>query len=251
MQGTNPGHTDPISNPHLPPGGSRGDDSTHGAVDPASIRRGHEVDAYDTKIVLSVPALVVVFFVLAFVTVSIVFHFVSQPEVDPRANPMAVKRNSEPLNDRLNRIHRGGEVDQPRLEPLRLRGPNERVITSPELPTGNSPELHPEDIVPSPENTPELYKTGWVGPGKGHARISIAEAMTVMAKDQDKLLPAVKQGQGTEPPTTVHTPSESNAGRGASQATAGPPALPGAAKGKNDGKKDEKKDDKHHEEHKK
>src|SRR5580698_10287950 len=105
------------TNPH---GGStpRSPTDPHaGAVDPAAIKRGHEIDTYDTKSVLSVPLLVVLFFVLAFGTVTIVFSFVSKSEVDPKANPQAVAENSPPLNERLDRLKRngGGPKDQPHL----------------------------------------------------------------------------------------------------------------------------------------
>ena len=53
------------------------------------------------------------FFVLAFSVVSLVFYYVSKPEIDPLANPLAVKQNEAPLNEQFNRIHLGGPVNQP------------------------------------------------------------------------------------------------------------------------------------------
>jgi hypothetical protein len=198
-------------------------------VDSASVQRGHEIDSYDNKSVLSVPLLVVVFFALAFTTVTIVFSFVSKSEPDANANPMAVKVNEAPLNERLNDIHLGSkEVNQPRLEPLRLRTGDERAITRPETVTGNSPELHPEDIRPSKENTPELYKTGWLTPDKSVGHITINEAMELAI--QMKKFPTQKDG--TEPPRSTHVPTAANAGRGAGSVVATPPKLPGAVEPK-------------------
>jgi len=167
-----------------------------GAVDSAAIRRGHEADSYDFKSVLSVPLLVILFFVLAFTTVTIVFAFVSHTEVDPNANPFAVKQNEAPLNDRIGRIQRGGTVDQPRLEPLRERTGDEQAISRPETPTGNSPEIHPEDIRPNRENTPELYKVGWIEADKSVARITIDDAMRlalIQFKLSDQALVALRK----------------------------------------------------------
>ena len=50
---------------------------------PETIARGHEIDAYDTNSVLSVPLLVVLFFVLAFGTVSMIFYFIFPSEAGP------------------------------------------------------------------------------------------------------------------------------------------------------------------------
>jgi hypothetical protein len=181
MSTTNPDPgrpTEPVSGlTHHPPGSPPADNhGGSGPPDPATIARGHEVDAYDAVSVLSVPLMVILFFVLAFGTVTVIFYFIAPSVTDPGAHPQAVERNSEDLNKRLDRIHRGGEVDQPRLEPLKLRAGEARAITRPDLPTGNSPELHPEDLRPSPTNTPELFRGGWADPGKTVGRLTIDDA---------------------------------------------------------------------------
>jgi hypothetical protein len=192
-----------------------------GGVDDAAIKRGHEVDNYDSKLVLSVPALVVVFFILAFITVTIVFSFVSKSEPDPKANPFLAKYNQEPLNERLGGIHRGSDkVNQPRLEPLVTRWSDERSITRPPTPTGNSPEIHPEDIIPSKENTPELFESGWQGAKHDFGHITIDKAMDEV-RDKIKVQP-----QQVQPLPTTHLPSASNAGRGFGPSTVVPPKLP-------------------------
>src|SRR3569832_1081831 len=79
------------------------------------IARGYEADGYDTRSVLSVPLLVILFFVLAFGTVTVIFSFIAYPKADPKAHPGAVERNKAPLDQRYARIHRGAkDVDQPR-----------------------------------------------------------------------------------------------------------------------------------------
>lgn len=215
--GTNPGDTTPKAD-------SAGDPYA-GVVDAAAIRRGHEADEYDNKSVLSVPALVIVFFALAFTVVTIVFAFVAPSVAEPDAYPLAVKENEQPLNERLNDIRLDGPVNQPRLEPLRMREGNEKAITSPETPTGNSPELHPEDIIPSKVNTPALFESG-PSPDKGFERIPIDEAMkmAVMKEGKNAFFPT--QPKPVLPPKSTNVPSEANAGRGFGPSTVVLPALP-------------------------
>jgi hypothetical protein len=200
-----------------------------GGVDPAAIARGHELDGYDTKSVLSVPLLVVLFFLLAFGSVTIIFSFVSKSVDDPKANPQAVQENSGPLNDRMSRIHRtsGGPTDQPRLEPLRLRTGESRAITRPETDTGNPPELHPEDIRPTKHNTPELFEGGPLHDDKSVVRIPIEDAMRRVLEEAKVRLPVAQLG--TAPPGSGHVPSAANAGRGAAESKAEPPKLPEVA----------------------
>lgn len=199
--------------------------SLSGAVDPEAIKRGHEADGYDQKSVLSVPLLVVVFFLLAFGCVTTIFWFVSKPEQNPDWNPQAVAENDQPLNDRLGAIHRtaGGPSDQPRLEILTLREGDPRAITEPKTPHGNSPELHPEDIHVSRKNTPELYEVGPLAHDSSASRITIDDAMR-QALGNKNFFPTA--AAGTAPPNSSHVPTASNGGRGADEAKAEPPKLP-------------------------
>lgn len=206
----------------------------HGASGPPSaetIARGHEVDSYDALSVFSVPLLVVLFFVLAFGTVSMIFYFIFPSTVDPQANPQAVERNNAPIAERLGRIYRGSkDVDQPRLEPLKIRTGKSRAITSPESATGNSPELHPEDIIPSVKNTPALYRSGWSDANKTVAHITIDDAAELLL--QKGLLPVSKTPSA--PQTTAHLPSAANAGQGSGPSRAVPPPVsPAPVGGKN------------------
>jgi hypothetical protein len=219
MSSTNPEPgRDPVGAlTHLPAGAPAHDDH-NGAGPPtdAVIKRGYEEDRYDSTSVISVPILVVVFFVLAFSVVTVIFRYIHLGSDDPNANPMAVERNSKPLNERLEQIHLGGPVDQPRLEPLKLRSGDARAITRPELSVaeGNSPELHPEDLRPSPEHTPALFLSGWTNPNKTTARITIDEAMKLSSTQSATLFPTQKPGTALVGSTNI--PTGSNAGRGPS-----------------------------------
>ena len=211
--GPNPG-ADPVNvlAPKAPGQPSHDDHDTSGPPAPEVIKRGYEEDVYDTKTVLSVPLLVILFFVLAFGTVTVLFSIYSKPTVDPAAHPAAKARNEEELNKRLGHIGRGKEIDQPRLEPLKLRAGDSRAITRPELSVqeGNSPELHPEDLIPNKDRYPELYAAGGTALDKTLG----------LSDDELKALPAFKS-------SGLAAPHE--AGRqvsGGASAGRGPDALP-------------------------
>lgn len=207
MSTTNPQPGGPVGGLTSTPAGSPSADD-HGASGPPpaeTIARGHEIDAYDTTSVLSVPLLVVLFFVLAFGTVSVVFYFIFPSQTDPGAHPMAVERGQKGITDRHE------QIPDPRQDNFRTLQGNSRSITSPEKPTGNSPLLHPEDIRVNPINTPSLYQTGWSEAGKV-ARISIDDAMEVAIQNKDnKILPVNKTPE--RPRDSVNDPTASNAGR--------------------------------------
>ena len=203
------------------PGAPAADD--HAPMGPPSdetIRRGYETDTYDAKSVISVPLLVVLFFVLAFGTVSIIFYFIAYPPGDPRAHPGAAERNKRPLNERMAGIGRTKEGDQPRLEPLKQRsgGDLARAITRPELPDGNSPEIHPEDLRVTKERFPALYQSGG-------GKYSVD---AVMGLNDEKALKALfpSSGPPLSPAASQHVPTASNAGRGADESLVIIPPTP-------------------------
>jgi hypothetical protein len=214
------------------PGAPRADDhDVSGPPDPATIARGHEVDRYDNASVLSVPLLVILFFVLAFGTTTIIFYFIAPSSADPNAHPQAADRNKAPLNERIGRTQRGSkDVDQPRLEGVKQRSGDARAITRPEMPTGNSPWIHPEELRPSPTNTPALYRSGWVDPNKTIARLTIDEAMEVALSDKKLNLLNVSATPSTVRSST-NVPTAANAGRGFGSSEATPPKLPPASNG--------------------
>lgn len=204
----------------------RPDDSGGGGgVDPAALRAGHEPDVFAVKPILSIPLAVVVTFLIAIPLAAAVFFIVYKPEgqrsEDPFAHPEARARNEAPLDERLARLDRAGadsntqyrELDQPRLEPLRLLENNGQTTTQPDLPKGNSPYLHPEDV--AYDRYPGLQKGGWVKGEEGKvARLPIAEAIRLAAADKAlnaQMFPVRKDASGPLP--WADRAQESNAGR--------------------------------------
>lgn len=203
-----------------------------GGVNPESIRAGHEPDVFAVKPILSVPLAVVVSFVIAFVVAAVAYKMLSGEERDPFTHPDAVAREQEPLNNRLARIERKGldetnprrEMDQPRLEPLRRLEGNGLFYARPELPTGNSPEIHPEEI--SPDRVAALQRAGYTDGDKKTARIPIADAMKIAVAGKT-LFPVQKVP--SNPVSTADRPSTSNAGRSTPPAAPNPPEVPKSA----------------------
>jgi hypothetical protein len=242
MSSTNqPGDTVNQLGPKAPGSPHADDHDTSGPPSPEVIARGYEADVYDSRTVFSVPLLVILFFVLAFGTVTVIFSLIAYPRsVNDKAHPGLANRNKAPLNERLAKIDRGTKsedgVKQPRLEPLRQRSGEDlaRAITRPELPTGNSPEIHPEELRPTPENFPSLF-------GSGQGKVGIDKTMSLNNDTLKALFPV--QPNGTKPANSQHVPTASNAGRGAEGSQVIVPELPKQAEDKKaEPKKDEKKD---------
>lgn len=186
-----------------------------GGVDPGALKRGHEQDVFAVKPILSIPIAVVVTFVIAFATAWGVFAYYMHRPQPPVANPLAEKRNNVPLDARIGRIDRTGRepgeknvVDNARLEPIRMLDHEGKTTTRLPL-AGNQPEYHPEDIVPSPEKWPQLYRSGTEN---GVTRVPLDKAMQELGSDKglrDKLLPTRKN------------PVPANGGAQASSSSAG------------------------------
>ena len=204
---TTGGMAGPSDNPGTTPGAIGGD---HPGVDAGALARGHEADNYHTASVVSVPLMVIGFFLAAFAVTTAIFWFFAEPDKNPAAHPAAAARNAAPLSEQLNRIGRGKEIDQPRLEPLVIREEGSQTFTRKPVGDNNPPLIHPEQLRPSKENTPALYEARWVEQGKV-ARISIDDAMQVATKDG--VLKVAKDQ--TKPVDSRHSPSAANAGRGA------------------------------------
>jgi hypothetical protein len=216
-----------MSTTNPPPGQPQPDDhSPHGPPPQEVIDRGYEADVYDAKTVLSVPLLVIFFFVGAFSVVSVLFWVIAYPKSDGKAHPAAAEHSKLPLNERLKENYRGPKdgTGQPRLEPLKLRSGESRAITRPELPVsdGNSPELHPEDIRVSKDKFPALYTTG------GN-KVGLDKTMALPADKLKALFPVQKDP--SNPVSSQHTPTAANAGRGADESlvTTPGPTKPDAA----------------------
>jgi hypothetical protein len=224
MSTTNPDHGRPPADPvgglaPIPPGTPRADDhDVSGPPAAETIARGHEVDEYDTTSVFSVPLLVVLFFVLAFGTVSVIFYFIFPNPADPRAHPLAVEDSRKEIPDRLD------DTPVPQLDNFRHLQGNSRSITSLERPTGSSPWIHPEDLRVNPTNTPALYKSGWLDPAKTRARLTIDEAIDVAVRKDSKVLRT--GSKSAAPPPSQNVPTAANAGRGDGASMAIPPKDP-------------------------
>jgi hypothetical protein len=213
MQPTNPNQ--PAADDHAP----------MGPPSEETIRRGYETDTYDAKSVISVPLLVILFFVLAFGTVTVIFNFTYRAKPDPRVHPAAAERAKRPLNERLAGVGHDGQGgkstrDQPRLEPLKQRSGGElaRAITRPETADGNSPELHPEDLRATKDRYPGLFQTG--GGKYGIDR--------VMGVTDEKALKALFPSSGPAIPADAsqHVPTAANAGRGGEPSVVTLPPVP-------------------------
>lgn len=226
------------NNPGGSPGGSKPDDHDgFGRPSPEALKLGYEPDGYHTGSVVSVPVLVVVFFVLAFGCTTGLFLVFSKAPTDPAAHPLAVERNKAELGDRLKRIGRGSEVDQPRLEPLRVRTGSSRSITRPEDPNGNNPPyVHPEDSRADADRTPELFRAGWADADRKVAQVPLS---AVLDGAVPKLFPL--QDAGSRPISSTHLPTGSNAGRGAEHSEAVMPKVPQVPSSAPEAKKDEPK----------
>ncbi|MFO0798065.1 MAG: hypothetical protein U0804_11370 [Gemmataceae bacterium] len=210
-----------------------------GGVDPAALKLGHEPDVFEVKPIMSIPFAVVVSFVIAFAVAAGVFAFVmaKAKEPDPRSHPAGLARGEAPLNERLARISQKGstsvpsEVDAPRLETLqRLQGNDKavyQVTTQPPVPTGNSPWIHPEELLPG--RYAPLNRAEFTNKDKTTARIPIDDAMKLVI--EKKMLPSAG---GPRPQGVVDQPTNGNAGRGglpkASEAKAAPKAAEPAKK---------------------
>lgn len=217
-----------------PAGQPEADDHAPMGPPPAeTIARGYEVDSFDAKSVISVPLLVILFFVLAFGTVTVIFNFIAYPKgaVNPQAHPAAKKAGERSLNERMAGISRSKDGDQPRLEPLKLRSQTtpgkdakydlSRAITRPELPEGNSPEIHPEDLRATKEHYPALFNTG----GKDN-KLGVDKALELPDAALKSLFPV--QANGSKPPRSQHYPTPYNAGRGAEESVVETPPGPKA-----------------------
>ena len=187
-----------------------------GNVNPDAVRAGHEPDnTFAVKPVMGIPIAVVATFVIGFSVAAAFFvYFNPTPTKEPFAHPEAVARSEKGTNDRLDRTERAGlrdnkarEVDQPRLEPLKRLEKDGMFIARPTMPTGNSPEIHPDEI--KPDRVPALHTFGYAE-DKHYGRIPIDDAMKeAVAK---KMFPVNKSG--SKPTGSADKPSSSSGGAG-------------------------------------
>ncbi len=209
MDPTNPtGHDD-----HMP----------SGPPAPEVIARGYELDTYDTRSVLSVPLLVILFFVLAFGTVTIIFSFIAYPKSDGSAHPIASETNKAPLNDRLKRNYRGptNGSGQPGLEGAKqlTGGEMARAMQQKPLPGSDVNTTEPSYASQrvAKDRNPALFADG---PGK----LPFDKSGELSNEALKAYFPV--QAAGTAPANSQFLPTGSNAGRGAEGSVVVVPELP-------------------------
>jgi hypothetical protein len=198
-----------------------------GNVNPEALRLGHEPDEFSLGPVMSVPVVVVLFFAASFGVVSLLFYFVNPMKrlfAPPAVYPLAEKLSEEPINERLARINLDkGTVRQPRLEGLRRieteegdQPPFSRTFTPlpPGPDTGNSPEFHPEDLLPTSDYARRLQLESftWSDKAKEIARIPVTQAMKLVVSE--KMLKVQDKPVDVSPTRSWTRPKMSNAGRG-------------------------------------
>ena len=187
-----------------------------GGVDPAAIAAGHELDStFAVKPILAIPIAVVITFVIGFSVAAGCFVYFNPPvKKDPFAHPEAVAESIKGTNERLDRTAREGLfktkpiVDQPRLEPLKRLEKDGMFIARPAMPTGNSPEIHPEEI--KPDRVAALQTAGFTDDHK-FARIPIGDAMELAVADK-AMFPVQKST--SKPTPSADKPSSSSGGAG-------------------------------------
>ncbi len=195
-----------------------GDEPVLGAVNPAAIAAGHEPDnTFAVKPIMAIPLAVVVTFVIAFTVAFGSFAYWNRTATGKFVHPEAVTLSEEGTNARLARTQRGGlyelnpPVPQPRLEPLKRLEADGMFHLRVELPkpNGNSPELHPDEILP--DRVAALQTTGFTDKDHKFAKIAIGEAMKLAVADK-AMFPVQKNGSKATP--TANRPSSSSGGSG-------------------------------------
>jgi hypothetical protein len=216
-----PGVTSPGETPGVPPPGDapRADDHHGiGQPDPQAVKQGYENDGYDKTSVVSVAALVLLFFLLAFTTTTIMFWGFGGSNTD-----------TAELDNQIRQIGRNTPNGQPRLEAFEVRGPEAQAMPHPAIPDPtNVRRIHPEANRANTANTPELYREGDAGQGRVYVPIDVI----IAAPEQTKLYPVRKGGE--RPRDSQHVPTAANAARGAGPSAVvlpEPPELPAAKPG--------------------
>jgi len=206
-------------------GGSEHGETPPGA-DLTALRAGHEADKFGIKGIVLVPIFVTIVLLMTYGIVTVTFNVINKPPA-PEHAPTAetekiLKRNAASANDRFAMTNsvdpkplEGKVVAQPRLEALqRMEGNDpDHYRSKLPLPTGNSPEIHPEDLRPDRYVDPAsrrkvLIETAWIVEGKV-AHIPIDEAMKAVLKK----LPVRKEPVAVTG-TSESRSKQSSAGRG-------------------------------------
>ena len=176
--------------------------------DAASKQVGHEPDQFSAKTIVFVPILVAIALVLVYAVVQGTFLFVTgtsaQQKDDPNWNERAGRiatYEAEAIPPKAGSSAKPEDpVPQARLEYIReidlsRKDVNGNTVTDPpylrsfaSTPTGNSPEIYPEDLraenyVDPTTRTRPLAEASWVSKDKNVATIPIDEAIHLVAHD--------------------------------------------------------------------
>ncbi len=181
-------------------GASAGHHEAAPGIDDKSVAVGHEPDRFGLGGIVAVPVAVFVALVVTYVTVTLVFRFVNDSASD------AVASKDVPLNDRLGRIgSTGGQAvpslpGQPSGEPrldgtpkidTRVNGKDVApyLMSFRKTPSGNWPDLYPEDLRPENYVDYDTQRRPLVDPAEAHAgnkafaRIPVADASQLLWRD--------------------------------------------------------------------
>lgn len=181
-------------------GASAGHHEETPGVEPKSVAVGHEPDRFGAGGIIAVPVAVILTLVVTYVLVTAMVAYVNGKTSDPIAS-------GEPsINDRLGRINStGGELapgvtgqplGEPRLDGLpkidtRVNGKDVApyLMSFRKTPSGNWPDLYPEDLRPENYTDYQTRKKPLVDPPEAHAnkayaRIPVAAAIDLLTKDE-------------------------------------------------------------------
>ncbi len=204
-------------------------DRTASAKIENAVAAGHEDDQIQVLPFILAGGLIVGMVAVAYVLVTVVFDVAVLPSFEgkPDVNPLTAEANEAPIDQRLERLGRDTEDQQPRLEGLEVfdrpkEGEPDPVGTVfsgiPVKPKDNgdfyvSENLHPEDL--RPDRVGQLKIAKWVNKDKGIASIPLSAAIDTIL--QKGLLKTQKQTFNPEAMPSVDRPSTSNAGRGSEE----------------------------------
>lgn len=199
-------------------------------VEPKSVAVGHEPDRFGAGGIIAVPIAVIITLVVTYVIVTAMVAYVNGKTSDPIAS------NEPPINDRLGRINSSGgqsakgvpgqPVGEPRLDGMpkidtRVNGKDVApyLMSFRRTPTGNWPDLYPEDLRAENYIDYQTRKKPLVAPSeayadKKYARIPVADAIELLTKD-DKLKKQYVPVSDTpiDPTKQANRPKPSNGGQ--------------------------------------
>lgn len=175
-------------------GASSGHHEEAPGLDKKSVVSGHEPDTFGVKAIIYVPIAVMITIVMTYIIVTGAFKYVNSTGGD------AIASNDPTTNERFARISStqpvvadpakaDTAVGQPRLEYLRQVDKERNGQIDPPylrsfrpIPTGNSPEIYPQDLEPARYVDPTTRKKSliefeWIDKAKNIAQIPIAKAI--------------------------------------------------------------------------